>query len=104
MMSKVLHNNTEATHISVEAATFYGVKQKPSRVLVNSQDAVFSYRDNQVRKVLCLFWQTFQMLKTAGKCDCLSALLKGEMFSSLQVLTVADLSLKLSQNFTISWM
>lgn len=51
MTSKVLHNNVEATFITVGTATFYGVKQKPSRVLVNSQDAVFSYRENQVRKV-----------------------------------------------------
>lgn len=49
MKSEVLHNNVEATYIAVETATFYGVKQKPSRVLVNSQEAVFSYRDNQVR-------------------------------------------------------
>ncbi|XP_056890732.1 lysosomal alpha-glucosidase isoform X1 [Takifugu flavidus] len=66
MTSEVLHSNVEATYITVETASFYGVKQKPSRVLVNSQDAVFSYRENQV-------------------------------------LTVADLGLNLSQNFTIRW-
>lgn len=49
MKSEVLHSNVEATYIAVETATFYGVKQSPSRVLVNSQEAVFSYRDNQVR-------------------------------------------------------
>lgn len=49
MTSEVLHSNVEATYITVETATFYGVKQKPSRVLVNSQDAAFNYRDNQVR-------------------------------------------------------
>lgn len=49
MTSQVLHNNVEATYITVEKASFYGVKQKPSRVLVNSQDAAFTYRDNQVR-------------------------------------------------------
>uniref|UniRef100_A0A671TMY5 Alpha glucosidase 2 n=1 Tax=Sparus aurata TaxID=8175 RepID=A0A671TMY5_SPAAU len=38
-----------ATYITVETAAFYGVKQKPSRVLVNSQDATFTYRANQVR-------------------------------------------------------
>lgn len=49
MTSQVLHNNVEATYITVETASFYGVKQTPSRVLVNSQDAAFTYRDNQVR-------------------------------------------------------
>ncbi|XP_040043282.2 lysosomal alpha-glucosidase [Gasterosteus aculeatus] len=67
MTSQVLHSNVEATYITVETASFYGVKQKPSRVLVNSQDAAFTYRANQV-------------------------------------LTVGDLGLNLSQNFTISWM
>lgn len=67
MTSEVQHTNVEATYITVETASFYGVKQKPSRVLVNSQDATFTYRENQV-------------------------------------LTVADLGLNLSQNFTISWM
>ncbi|KAJ4944595.1 hypothetical protein JOQ06_013138 [Pogonophryne albipinna] len=67
MTSQVLHSNVEATYITVETASFYGVKQKPSRVMVNSQDATFTYRDNKV-------------------------------------LTVADLGLNLSQNFTISWM
>lgn len=50
MTSQVLRSNVEATYITVESAAFYGVKEKPSRVLVNSQDAVFSYRDNQVRQ------------------------------------------------------
>nr|XP_057925995.1 lysosomal alpha-glucosidase isoform X1 [Doryrhamphus excisus] len=67
MTSQVLHNHLEATYITVESASFYGVKQMPSRVLVNARDAAFTYRSNQV-------------------------------------LTVADLSLKLSQNFTISWL
>ncbi|XP_068177890.1 lysosomal alpha-glucosidase isoform X2 [Antennarius striatus] len=67
MSSAVLHSNMEATYITVETASFYGVKQKPSRVLVNSLEAAFIYRDNQV-------------------------------------LTVGELGLNLSQNFTISWM
>lgn len=67
MTSQVLSNHIEASYITVESASFYGVKEKPSRVLVNSQDAPFTYRNNQV-------------------------------------LTVADLGLSLSQNFTISWM
>lgn len=49
MTSQVLHNNVEATYITVESTTFYGVKKKPSKVLVNSQDAPFTYRANQVR-------------------------------------------------------
>ncbi|XP_067441400.1 lysosomal alpha-glucosidase [Thunnus thynnus] len=67
MTSQVLHSNVEATYITVRSVTFYGVKQEPSRVLVNSQDAPFSYRVNQV-------------------------------------LTVTNLGLNLSHNFTISWM
>ncbi|XP_076004053.1 lysosomal alpha-glucosidase [Genypterus blacodes] len=67
MTSHVLHNHVEAPSLSILSASFYGVKKKPSKVLVNSHDAPFDYRDNQV-------------------------------------LTVADLSLTLSQNFTISWM
>lgn len=48
MTSEVLHSSVEATYITVETASFYGVKQKPSRVLVNSQDAVFTYSTNKV--------------------------------------------------------
>uniref|UniRef100_A0A8C5HSV2 Lysosomal alpha-glucosidase-like n=1 Tax=Gouania willdenowi TaxID=441366 RepID=A0A8C5HSV2_GOUWI len=66
MTSQVIRSNVEATYITVESATFYGVKEKPTQVLVNSHDASFTYRTNQV-------------------------------------LTVADLGLNLSQNFTISW-
>ncbi|KAM4603471.1 lysosomal alpha-glucosidase isoform 2-T3 [Polymixia lowei] len=67
MTSQVLHSHLEATYLTVESASFYGVKEEPSGVLVNSQEAAFTYRANQV-------------------------------------LTVADLGLNLSQNFTISWM
>ncbi|XP_061778812.2 lysosomal alpha-glucosidase isoform X1 [Nerophis lumbriciformis] len=67
MTSQVLHNHVEASYITVESASFYGVKQMPSRVLVNAQDTAFTYKSNQV-------------------------------------LTVANISLNLSQNFTISWM
>jgi len=49
MLSQVLYSNKESSFITVESATFYGVKEKPSRVLVNSQDAPFTYRVNQVR-------------------------------------------------------
>ncbi|KAJ8001406.1 hypothetical protein DPEC_G00169180 [Dallia pectoralis] len=67
MTSEVLHNHLEAFNIIVETAIFYGVKFEPSRVTVNSQDAGYVYRSNQVLQVL-------------------------------------GLELKLSQNFTISWM
>ncbi|XP_056135894.1 lysosomal alpha-glucosidase isoform X2 [Lampris incognitus] len=66
MTSQVLHNHLEATYITVESASFYGVKEEPSKVLINSSDAAFTYRANQM-------------------------------------LTVKDLGLNLSQNFTISW-
>lgn len=49
MISQVLQDDQEASFITVESASFYGVKEKPSRVLVNSQDATFTYRDNQVK-------------------------------------------------------
>lgn len=49
MTSQVLSNHIEASYITVESASFYGVKEKPSRVLVNSQDALFTYGNNQVR-------------------------------------------------------
>ncbi|KPP70988.1 lysosomal alpha-glucosidase-like [Scleropages formosus] len=66
MTSQVLHDNVEATFITVETVSFYGVKEEPSNVTVNSQDVPFTYKGNQV-------------------------------------LTVTDLGLNLSQNFTISW-
>lgn len=50
MTSEVLQNNVEATYITVETVSFYGVKAEPERVTVNSQDAEFTYRANQVRK------------------------------------------------------
>ncbi|XP_042560786.1 lysosomal alpha-glucosidase-like [Clupea harengus] len=67
MTSEVLQANVEASYITVETVSFYGVKPEPKRVTVNSQDADFTYRANQV-------------------------------------LTVTNLGLNLSQNFTISWM
>ncbi|XP_064815225.1 lysosomal alpha-glucosidase-like [Oncorhynchus masou masou] len=66
MTSEVLHDHVEASYITVETASFYGVKVEPTRVTVNSHDAAFTYRANQV-------------------------------------LTVTDLGLNLSQNFTIRW-
>ncbi|XP_030635382.1 lysosomal alpha-glucosidase [Chanos chanos] len=66
MTSEVLHGHEEASYLTVESVSFYGVKTEPSNVTVNSQDAEFTYTTNQV-------------------------------------LTVKDLGLNLSQNFTISW-
>ncbi|XP_008434919.1 lysosomal alpha-glucosidase [Poecilia reticulata] len=67
MTSSVLHSDQEGSFLSIDSASFYGVKQKPSAVLVNSHKFPFIYRDNQV-------------------------------------LSVASLGLRLTQNFTISWM
>lgn len=67
MTSEVLHSNVEATYITVETASFYGVKQKPSRVLVNSQDAAFTYRDNQVRREVNRRTETMQNTRHAKR-------------------------------------
>lgn len=67
MTSEVLQNHLEATYITVDSVCFFGVKQKPSLVLVNSHGVPFTYRENQV-------------------------------------LTVSNLGLNLSRNFTIKWM
>ncbi|KAJ8284121.1 hypothetical protein COCON_G00029710 [Conger conger] len=66
MTSEVLHDNVEASYITVETVSFFGVKNEPSVVTVNSQDVQFSY-------------------------------------TAIQVLTVTDLGLSLSRNFTITW-
>lgn len=60
MTSQVLSNHIEASYITVESASFYGVTEKPSRVLVNSQDAPFTYRKNQVR--FWVMWGLFLFL------------------------------------------
>lgn len=49
MNSEVLHNHEEATYITVETVSFYGVKVEPENVTVNSQEAAFTYHDNQVK-------------------------------------------------------
>lgn len=48
MTSEVLQNHLEATYITVDSVCFFGVKQKPSLVVVNSQGVPFTYRENQV--------------------------------------------------------
>lgn len=52
MTSEVLHTHLEATYITVDSVRFFGVKQKPSLVLVNSQGVPFTYRENQVSREL----------------------------------------------------
>ncbi|XP_069036870.1 lysosomal alpha-glucosidase [Lepisosteus oculatus] len=49
--SKVLHENIEATYITVETVSFFGVKQMPSNVTVNSKETPFTYKTNQVLTV-----------------------------------------------------
>ncbi|KAM9818290.1 lysosomal alpha-glucosidase [Syngnathus typhle] len=51
MSSQVLRTHLEASQITVQSVSFYGVKKKPSKVLVNSKDAAFAYRSNQVLTV-----------------------------------------------------
>lgn len=50
MTSEVLHNHLEATYITVDSVRFFGVKQKPSLVLVNDQGVPFTYRENRVSR------------------------------------------------------
>nr|XP_008162912.2 lysosomal alpha-glucosidase-like isoform X1 [Chrysemys picta bellii] len=49
--STVLHANVEATYITVDVLSVYGVREKPSRVTVNGKENPFSYLDNQVLTV-----------------------------------------------------
>ncbi|MEQ2174623.1 hypothetical protein GOODEAATRI_009753 [Goodea atripinnis] len=49
MTSHVLHSDQEGSFITIDSTSFYGVREKPSRVLVNSKEVPFLYRDNQVR-------------------------------------------------------
>uniref|UniRef100_A0A671M923 Lysosomal alpha-glucosidase-like n=1 Tax=Sinocyclocheilus anshuiensis TaxID=1608454 RepID=A0A671M923_9TELE len=51
MTSEVLHNHEEAAYITVETVSFYGVKVEPENVTVNSQEAAFTYHDNQAFEV-----------------------------------------------------
>uniref|UniRef100_A0A1A8U821 P-type domain-containing protein n=1 Tax=Nothobranchius furzeri TaxID=105023 RepID=A0A1A8U821_NOTFU len=51
MTSQVLHSSQEASFLSVDSTSFYGVPEKPSRVLVNTREVPFTYRDNQVLTV-----------------------------------------------------
>ncbi|XP_060754556.1 lysosomal alpha-glucosidase [Neoarius graeffei] len=51
MTSEVVRSHVEATYLTVETVSFYGVKTAPSSVTVNSQEAAFSYTSNQVLSV-----------------------------------------------------
>uniref|UniRef100_W5L3G3 Alpha glucosidase 2 n=1 Tax=Astyanax mexicanus TaxID=7994 RepID=W5L3G3_ASTMX len=51
MTSEVVHSHMEATYITVETVSFYGLKKGPTSVTVNSQEASFIYTTNQVLKV-----------------------------------------------------
>lgn len=51
MKSEVLHTHEEATFITVETVSFYGVKVEPENVTVNSHEAAFTYHDNQVKSL-----------------------------------------------------
>ncbi|XP_047222103.1 lysosomal alpha-glucosidase [Girardinichthys multiradiatus] len=51
MTSHVLHSDQEGSFITIDSTSFYGVREKPSRVLVNSKEVPFLYKDNQVLSV-----------------------------------------------------
>uniref|UniRef100_A0A803TI31 P-type domain-containing protein n=1 Tax=Anolis carolinensis TaxID=28377 RepID=A0A803TI31_ANOCA len=49
--SAVLHSNVEATHVTVDVLTVYGVGEEPKIVTVNGKEWPFSYLTNQVLTV-----------------------------------------------------
>ncbi|XP_062999640.1 lysosomal alpha-glucosidase-like isoform X1 [Elgaria multicarinata webbii] len=49
--STVLHSNVEATYITVDTLTVYGVREEPKTVTVNSKEWPFTYLTNQVLTV-----------------------------------------------------
>uniref|UniRef100_A0A7M4FH22 Integrator complex subunit 1 n=1 Tax=Crocodylus porosus TaxID=8502 RepID=A0A7M4FH22_CROPO len=49
--STVLHANVEATYVTVDTLTVYGVRGPPTRVTINGEEHPFSYLDNQVLTV-----------------------------------------------------
>ncbi|KAK2817716.1 hypothetical protein Q7C36_021649 [Tachysurus vachellii] len=51
LTSEVVRSHVEATYLTVETVSFYGVKTPPSSVTVNSQEATFIYKPNQVLTV-----------------------------------------------------
>lgn len=46
--STVLHASTEATEVTIGTLSIFGVRDPPSKVLLNGQEKPFSYLDNQV--------------------------------------------------------
>ncbi|XP_072320167.1 lysosomal alpha-glucosidase [Eucyclogobius newberryi] len=51
LSSEVVRGHLEASYITVESASFYGVQPRPEQVLVNGLEAGFSYEDNKVLTV-----------------------------------------------------
>ncbi|KAM6121973.1 lysosomal alpha-glucosidase-like [Phoenicopterus ruber ruber] len=49
--SIVLHASTEATEVTIGTLSIFGVREPPSKVLLNGQEKPFSYLDNQVLTV-----------------------------------------------------
>ncbi|NXC22970.1 LYAG glucosidase, partial [Corythaeola cristata] len=49
--STVLHASTEATEVTIDTLSIFGVREPPSKVLLNGQEKPFSYLDNQVLTV-----------------------------------------------------
>lgn len=49
--SNVLHASTEATYVTIDTVSFYGMQEPPSKVLLDGQEKPFSYLDNQVLTV-----------------------------------------------------
>ncbi|XP_033822544.1 lysosomal alpha-glucosidase [Periophthalmus magnuspinnatus] len=54
LRSAVVHAHVEASYITVESSSFYGVQSRPEQVLVNGLEAAFSYKDNKVLTVVDL--------------------------------------------------
>ena len=51
LQSQVIQAHVEASYITVETTSFYGVQTRPESVQVNGQEAAFSYTDNKVHNI-----------------------------------------------------
>ncbi|XP_068764111.1 lysosomal alpha-glucosidase-like isoform X5 [Struthio camelus] len=49
--STVLHASAEATYVTIDTLSIFGVREPPSKVILNGQEKPFSYLDNQVLTV-----------------------------------------------------
>uniref|UniRef100_A0A8B9FDC2 P-type domain-containing protein n=1 Tax=Amazona collaria TaxID=241587 RepID=A0A8B9FDC2_9PSIT len=49
--STILHASTEATEVTIGTLSIFGVREPPSKILLNGQEKPFSYLDNQVLTV-----------------------------------------------------